>query len=74
MSMKDKFDSLRRGVEFGLSNGKKNMIVDLDVLAAILNIGPNFYCAHGVLDGEWCPDCRRDTAVAREENDREEND
>ncbi len=30
--MRMKYESLRRAVEYGVQNGKKNMIVDLDVL------------------------------------------
>lgn len=33
--MQARIDSLRRAVLFGIQNGKKNMIVDLDVLAVI---------------------------------------
>jgi hypothetical protein len=36
--MKDRIDSLKRAVQYGLENGKKNVIVELDLLAAILNM------------------------------------
>jgi len=34
----DRIQSLRRAVEFGLATGKRNLIVDLEVLAEILQI------------------------------------
>jgi hypothetical protein len=34
--MLEKIQLLRRAVQYGLKNGKKNMIVDLDVLREIL--------------------------------------
>ena len=37
--MKDRVDSLRRAVIFGRENGKKNIIVDLDVLSYVLGDG-----------------------------------
>jgi hypothetical protein len=38
MTMQQRIDSLKRGVQYGKDNGKKNMIVDLDLLAAVLNL------------------------------------
>ncbi len=38
MGIADKVESLRRAVQYGLDHGKKNMIVDLDVLAVALDL------------------------------------
>lgn len=57
--MRHRIESLKQVVQFGLNAGKKNMIVDLDVLGAILGLTGPIRCEHGVEDGEWCEDCNR---------------
>ena len=63
--MNEKIQSLRRAVQFGLDNGKTNMIVNLDVLAAVLGIYGWAFCEHGVRDGDWCQPCNAAQKVAR---------
>jgi hypothetical protein len=63
--MRERIESLRRAVRYGLANGKTNLIVDLDVLAAILHMSTPLYCEHGIAEGDWCEDCHQDMLQAR---------
>src|SRR5262249_11871922 len=36
----ERIESLRRAVEYGQANGKRNLVVDLDVLAELLAVKP----------------------------------
>lgn len=38
-NMLDRITGLRRGVNYGIANGKKNMVVDLDLLQVLLGTG-----------------------------------
>lgn len=60
MTMQERIESLKQGVMYGLANRKKNLIVELDVLAAILSLSTPSYCEHGVADGDWCERCNRE--------------
>jgi|ERR1700733_552615 len=73
MDLQAKIESLRRGVQYGLEHGKKNLIVGLDVLAALLNITTPPHCEHDVKDGDWCEVCsdaRRAAEIENAEPDR----
>lgn len=37
--MNDRVESLRKAVQFGIENGKKNLIVEIDVLNAMFHLG-----------------------------------
>ena len=63
--MEEKIEGLKRAVKYGLANGKRNMIVDLDILAVLLQIAPLEYCEHGVHLGDWCEPCNREHKQAR---------
>lgn len=65
--IQQRIESLRRAVQFGLTNNKRNMIVELDVLAALLSLGETLYCEHGIKDGDWCPVCNTEYKRARAE-------
>lgn len=68
MTIPERLESLKRGVQYGLDNDKKNMIVDLDLLAVILHLSPVLYCEHGIQDGEFCRGCNAAHKAAMKEN------
>lgn len=49
--LKSRLESLRRAVAFGVQNGKKNVIADLDVLAALFTSADEAEHLRGHLSG-----------------------
>jgi hypothetical protein len=66
--MNEKIESLKRAVRYGLNAGKENLIVDLDVLAAVLHLSTPLYCEHGIADGDWCEECNKEYKRAINDN------
>jgi hypothetical protein len=58
--MNKRIQSLKKAVRCGLNTGKKTLIVDIDVLAAVLNLSASLCCEHGIADGDWCEECNKE--------------
>ena len=66
--MKERLDALKTDVQMRIEAGAPWTPVPTDLLASILGLSAIEYCEHGIVLGEWCPDCNADYKQAAIDN------